>query len=50
MESKHDMPEVQYDDSKVGKRLREQARNKVRDTDRRKGEFARGEKRQGDRV
>jgi hypothetical protein len=50
MESKRDMPEVQYDESAVGKALREQARKKVRETDRKKGEFARGEKRQGDGV
>ena len=50
MEPKREMPEVQYDDTKVGKRLREQARRKIQDENRKNGEFARGEKRQGDGV
>jgi hypothetical protein len=44
------MPEVQYEDTKVGHRLREQARVKIQEAARRYGEFARGEKRQGDGV
>lgn len=50
MTSKHEMPEVQYEDTKVGRRLREQAREKIQAEARKYGEFARGEKRQGDGV
>ena len=38
------MPVVQYDETKIGKRLREQARRKIQEEARRKGEIARGEK------
>ena len=50
MTLKHEMPEVQYEDTKVGRRLREQARAKIQEEVRKYGEFARGEKRQGDGV
>ena len=50
MALKHEMPEVQYEDTKVGRRLREQARGKIQEEARKYGKFARGEKRQGDGV
>ncbi len=37
-------------DTKLGKRLREQAHDKAQEFDKKYGEFARGEKRQGDGV
>lgn len=43
MALKHEMPEVQYEDTKVGRRLREQARVKIQEEARKYGEFARGE-------
>jgi hypothetical protein len=50
MAENRDMPKEMYPDTKAGNALREQARKMVSDQVKKKGEFARGEKRQGDGV
>jgi hypothetical protein len=49
VEEKNDRA-AHYENTKLGARLRDQGRKTVRERDRRSGEFARGEKRQGDGV